>query len=116
MTAPANLFALRPRRLARFERGTDGLVPGLVPQFTNRVVVHGLVPLLARPDVAVRLDAEGSFVWDRCDGAATVEEIAAQLHAQLGGDEAAVGDRAGRFVERLARTGLVTMDTPGDLR
>lgn len=116
MAPPVNLFALRPRRAARFERGADGLVTVLRPKFTNRFVVRWLVPLLARPDVAVRLDAEGSFVWERCDGSTTVQAIAEALHRQRGGDEDAVGDRAGRFVERLARAGLVTMDTPGDLR
>ena len=116
MAPPANLFALRPRRGARWERGADGLVTVLVPKFTNRFVVRWFVPLMARPDVAVRLDVEGSFVWDRCDGAATVEEIAAQLHERLGGDEAAVGKRVGRFVVGLARTGLLTMDTSGDQR
>jgi Coenzyme PQQ synthesis protein D (PqqD) len=111
-----NLFALRPRRAARFERGADGLVTVRVPKFTNRFAVRWLVPLMARPDVTVRLDAEGSFVWDRCDGGTTVHAIAEQLHQRLGGDETAVGERVGRFVEKLARASLVTMDTPGEQR
>ena len=114
MAPPVNLFALRPRRGVRWERGADGLVTVLVPKFTNRFVVRWFVPLLARPDVAVRLDTEGSFVWDRCDGGTTVEAIADALHAQLGGDEAAVGERVGRFVEKLARASLVTMDSSGE--
>lgn len=116
MPAPVNLFALRPARAARFERGPDGRVTVLVPKFTNRFAVRWLVPLLARRDVAVRLDAEGSFVWDRCDGGTTVQAIAEQLHAKLGGDEAAVGERVGRFVEKLARASLVTLDIPGERR
>lgn len=114
MAPPVNLFALRPRRLARFERDADGRVTLLVPKFRSRLAGRWLVPLLARPDVAVRLDAEGSFVWERCDGGTTVQTIAEALHRQLGGDGDAVGDRVGRFVEHLARTGLVTMDLPGE--
>ena len=114
MAPPVNLFALRPRRRARFERGADGLVTVLVPKFTNRMVVRWFVPLLARKDVSVRLDSEGSLVWDRCDGGTTVQAIAEDLHRRLGGDAAAVGDRVGRFVEKLARAGLVTMDLPGE--
>ncbi len=116
--APVNLFELRPRRRARFARGIDGLVTVLVPKFTGRLAVRWLVPLMARPDVSVRLDREGSFVWDRCDGATTVEAIAAALHADLGaaGDEAAVAERVGRFVEKLAHASLVTLDLPGDGR
>ncbi len=113
---PVNLFALRPARRARWEQGADGLVTVRVPKFTNRLAVRWLVPLLARPEVAVRLDAEGSFVWDRCDGGTTVQAIAEQLHAKLGGDEAAVGERVGRFVEKLARASLVTMDSSGERR
>lgn len=116
MPPPVNLFALRPARAARFERGADGRVKVLVPKFRNRFVVRWFVPLLARHDVAVRLDSEGSFVWDRCDGGTTVQAIAEALHEQLGGDEAAVGERVGRFVEKLARASLVTMDTPGEQR
>ncbi len=115
--APAiNLFTLRPARRARWERGADGLVTVRVPKFTNRLAVRWLVPLLARPEVTVRLDAEGSFVWDRCDGGTTVQAIAEQLHAKLGGDETAVGERVGRFVEKLARASLVTLDIPGERR
>ncbi|HTT68208.1 MAG TPA: PqqD family protein [Gemmatimonadales bacterium] len=114
MTAPVNLFALRPRRLARFERGADGLVTVLAPKFRSRLALQWLAPLLARPEVAVRLDSEGSFVWDRCDGGTTVQAIAEALHRRLAGDEDAVGDRVGRFVEQLARAGLVTMDLPGE--
>ena len=101
------------RAIAVPERA-DGLVAVLVPKFTNRFVVRWFVPLLARHDVTVRLDAEGSFVWDRCDGGTTVQAIAEQLHARLGGDEAAVGERVGRFVAKLAHASLVTMDTPGE--
>lgn len=111
---PVNVFALRPRRLARFERGADGLVTVLVPKFKSRLATRWLVPMMARPDVSVRLDAEGSFVWDRCDGGTTVAAIAEQLHAKLGGDEAAVGERVGRFVEKLAHASLVTMQLPGE--
>ncbi len=116
MARPVNLFALRPTRAARWERGADGLVTVRVPKFTSRLAVRWLAPLLRRPDVTVRLDTEGSFVWDRCDGGTTVHAIAEQLHARLGGDEAAVGDRVGRFVEKLARASRVTMDSSGEQR
>jgi len=116
VAAPPDLFALRPARMARCERSPDGRVTVLVPKFRNRFALRWLVPLMARPDVAVRLDAEGSFVWDRCDGGTTVQAIAEALHGRLGGDEVAVGERVARFVARLARARLVTMDTPGEQR
>jgi hypothetical protein len=111
---PANLFALRPRRRARYDLGADGLVTVLVPKFTNRLAVRWIVPLLARPDVAIRLDAEGSFVWDGCDGATTVLQIADRLHAKSGGDLADIRDRVAGFVQRLARDRLVTLEPSGE--
>jgi len=113
---PLNLLDLRPTRGARWERGPDGLVTLQVPRFRNRFVVRWLVPLLARPDIAVRLDEEGSFVWDRCDGGTTVLAIAEQLQRKTGGDAEAMVDRVGRFVQRLTRANLVTMDLSGDQR
>jgi hypothetical protein len=114
VSPPANLFALRPRRQARFNLGADGLVTVLVPKFTNRLAVRWLVPLLARPDVTVRLDAQGSFVWDRCDGATTVLEIADGLHAESGGDLADIRNRVAGFVQQLARNQLVTLEPSGE--
>jgi len=88
----------------------------LVPRFRNRFLVHWLMPLLARPDITVRLDDEGSFVWDRCDGGTTVLAIAEQLQRKTGGDADALVDRVGRFVQKLAHTNLVTIELPGDQR
>ncbi len=116
MPQPVNLLELRPARSARWERGPDGRVTLLVPKFRNRLAVRWLVPLLARPDVTVRLDDEGSFVWDRCDGGTTVLAIAEQLQRTVGGDADALVDRVGRFIEKLARAQFVTMNLPGDQR
>ena len=116
MTRPVNLLDLTPARGARWERRPDGLVTLLVPRFRSRLAVRWLLPLFARPDIAVRLDAEGSFVWDRCDGGTSVLAIAEQLQQKIGGDADAVMDRVGRFVQKLVHTNLATIDLPGDQR
>jgi hypothetical protein len=113
---PVNLLELRPARSARWEKGPDGRVTLRVPKFRNPLAVRWLVPLLARPDITVRLDDEGTFVWDRCDGGTTVLAIAEQLQRTVGGDADALVDRVTRFVARLARAEFVTMDLPGDQR
>jgi hypothetical protein len=113
---PVNLLDLRPARGARWERGPDGLVTLLVPRFRNRFLVRWLVPMLERPDITVRLDEEGSFVWDRCDGGTTVLAIAEQLQRKIGGDADAVMDRVGRYVQQLVHSSLVTIELPGDRR
>jgi hypothetical protein len=83
-----------------------------VPKFRNPLLARWMARL-GRPEVRVRLDAEGSFVWAQCDGATTVIQIAERLHARAGGDAAQLRDRVAGFVERLARDGLVTLDHPG---
>ena len=88
----------------------------LVPRFRNRLAVRFLMPLFARPDITVRLDDEGSFVWDRCDGSTTVLAIAEQLQRKTGGDADALLDRVGRFVHKLTHANLVTIELPGDQR
>jgi len=113
---PVNLLDLKPARAVRWERGPDGLATLQVPRFRNRFLVRWVVPLLARPDIAVRLDAEGSFVWDRCDGGTTVVAIAQDLQRKIGGDTDGVMDRVGRFVQKLVHTNLATIELPGDPR
>jgi hypothetical protein len=113
---PINLLDLRPARGVRWERRPDGLVTLLVPRFRSRLLARWLLPLLARPDITVRLDDEGSFVWDRCDGGTTVLAMAEQLQRKIGGDADAVMDRVGRFVQKLVHTNLATIELPGDHR
>jgi hypothetical protein len=85
----------------------------LVPKFRSRLLTRWM-SLLGRPNFRVRLDAEGSFVWAQCDGGTTVIQIAERLHARTGGDAATLRDRVARFVEKLVRDGLVTLDHPGE--
>lgn len=85
----------------------------LVPKLRSRLL-RRLMPRTASRHFRVRLDTDGTFVWSRCDGATTVLQIADRLHASLGGDLAAVRDRVARFVEKLARDRLVTLELPGE--
>jgi hypothetical protein len=110
-TAAANLYELRPVRALEYETGADGLVSLLVPRFENRLLVRLLIPLLRRPTFRVRLDELGSFVWQQCDGSATVTEIAARAGAQFAGDPGDLLERTGAFVARLARERAVRMRT-----
>ncbi|NJD09200.1 MAG: PqqD family protein [Gemmatimonadetes bacterium] len=91
----------------------DGRTVVLVPKFRGRWL-SWVRPLLTRPDFRVKLDDEGSFVWEQCDGRSTVLEIADRLHGRLGGDPAEVRARVARFVKRLVRDQLLTFDHPGD--
>lgn len=104
-----NLFALRPRRAVEWEHMADGRSALIVPRFRARLLARFLLPRLKRPDFRVRLDEIGSFVWDRCDGTATVLDLAASVWKRFGGDRDGIDERVSAFVVGLARDGYVTM-------
>jgi Coenzyme PQQ synthesis protein D (PqqD) len=55
----------------------------------------------------IRLDALGSSVWRRLDGAATVGEVCAGLRAEFGAGCEPVEDRLGSFLATLRRGKLI---------
>ena len=58
---------------------------------------------MKEPKYRVRLDEVGSFVWRRCDGKNTVEEIGRQLEEHFGGTVKPVHERLDMFFEQLSR-------------
>ncbi len=113
VTAPPALDDLVPVRRHRAVDREDGLVTVLVPKFTGRFSRRWLVPLLAKPDMRVHLDAVGSFVWRQCDGALTVRAIADRVAERFGGEpEARRGDVV-RFVRKLVREESLAFHPPG---
>jgi hypothetical protein len=89
------------------------LVTVLVPKFTSRFARRWFVPLLAKPDLRVRLDAVGSFVWAQCDGTATIRQIGERVTAQFGGDGDARRQDVIRFVRKLVREESLSFQAPG---
>jgi hypothetical protein len=104
-----NLFALRPQRAVEWERTQDGRTALIVPRFRARLLARFLLPRLKRPNFHVRLDEIGSHVWDRCDGTATVLDLAASVWESFGGDRDGIDERVSAFVLGLARDRYVTM-------
>lgn len=106
--APQNLFELVPVRAVRFEDDADGRVVLLVPKFRAKLFVRFLVPRLSKPDQRVRLDAIGTFVWQQCDGRATVAELGRRAWERFGGERESLEQRAAEFVARLAAERCLT--------
>jgi len=61
---------------------------------------------LARPDISIRLDATGSFVWRQCDGERTVAEIALALEERDGPSED-LRPRLVTFLVGMVRRGMI---------
>src|SRR5512147_1844477 len=76
-----NLLELKPIRNVSWDGDAGGRVHLLAPRFGTSLL-SWLGVLLRRPTFRVRLDDFGSFVWLRCDGATTVQQIAEALQRQ----------------------------------
>jgi pyrroloquinoline quinone biosynthesis protein D len=63
--------------------------------------------LLLYPERGLKLNPTGEAVLRRCTGALTVNEIAAQLADEHGGDEAQVLAEVCAFLRELAARGLL---------
>lgn len=86
----------------------------LVPKFTSRFARRWFVPLLAKPDFRVHLDAVGSFVWRQCDGSMSLREIGGRLAERFGGDPEARRAEVTRFVHKLVREESLAFHPPGE--
>ena len=113
MSASQPVEDLIPVRQHRWEDRDGDLVTVLVPKFSGRFARRWFVPLLAKPDMRVLLDATGSFVWRQCDGRSTVREIAARTAERCGGDPSATLASVVRFVRQLASEQSLTFTQPG---
>jgi len=110
----ATLDDLQPIRHHPWVEREGDLVTVLVPKFTSRFARRWFVPLLAKPDLRVRLDAVGSFVWGQCDGTATIREIGERVAARFGGDAAARRGDVIRFVRKLVKEESLSLQPPGE--
>ena len=66
-----------------------------------------LLRLPAGATKTFELDPLGRFVWDRCDGSATVQQIARKLAKQYGVSDREAQVATEAFLATLARKGLV---------
>jgi hypothetical protein len=108
-----NPHALKPKRVARWERTPDGRAVVFVPRIRASRLAKFLPPLLQRAEYRARLDVLGSHIWDRCDGTSTVLEIAASVWVRFGGDREAINERVAAIVRQLEHDGFITMEKGG---
>ena len=99
-----NLLELKPLRNVSWEMEGNDRVVLLVPKFRNRFVVKWFVPMLAKPNIRVKLDDRGSFVWQRCDGETSVYQIGEQMSEAFTEPIEATYERIGKFIHQLARS------------
>jgi hypothetical protein len=96
-----NLLDLKPIRNTRSETNEEGLVTLFVPKFQDQWTVRWLIPLLAKPNIRLKLDRYGSYIWNACDGNTTVRDIGRKMGEQFGEDADSLYERIGLFIRRL---------------
>ena len=107
LSKKVNLLDLKPVRNRRSETDPDGTVTIIVPKFTNPVMVRWFVPLLSRPELRVKLDEHGSFIWTMCDGNTSVGEMAERMKQKYGQGFDPDYRRLGAYVRQLLRTDFI---------
>ncbi|NJL29540.1 MAG: PqqD family protein [Thermoanaerobaculia bacterium] len=103
-----NLLDLAPVRLADWTEA-EGRVTLVrrrpegkgVKAFFHRFFSYHLVPRL------VKLDAVGTFAWQRLDGSQRIAEIAEAMRRELGDSVEPAEERLGHFVRTLRREGFL---------
>lgn len=110
-----NLMDLRPlRSLDTWSVSEEtGLVVIRQPKGLSRVEKRLARAVRAQEHVNRPLDIHGSAIWKLCDGEHTVEQIARALEDQFHEQFEPAVPRTLRFVELLARRGLVHVAGPG---
>ena len=100
---------LRPSRVCAWEQDDRG-VTLLPPRFGRGPVGRALERWLRPRPYRIRLDAVGTFVWNRCDGSRTVAEIAGQLRDEFGEKVEPAEDRLVSFLSTLLRERFASVD------
>lgn len=90
-----------PRRNRQWETTDNGLVVLIMPKFGDHALGRWLMKRLTKPTYHLKLDEIGSFVWHRCDGSKTVEQIEKELHNEFGEKVEPVRERLSLFMRSL---------------
>ncbi len=104
-----NLLELTPVQRVPWETGESGSVVVLVPKFRNELIVRWLVPRMKYPNVRIKLDTLGSFVWKLCNGSTTVAEMVNRMTAEFGEPAPSAQERIRKFLLTLEKSDLVNL-------
>ncbi len=109
------LLPCKPRRILQWEEDTEShRIIVLRPKFTNELAQRIFTPFMKSTYFRVKLDDLGSFVWQRCDGETSVEEIGKILGEKFGANIEPIYDRLARFIFQMHKGKFVELLCPQD--
>ncbi|MCL6097670.1 MAG: PqqD family protein [Bacteroidota bacterium] len=103
-----NALELTPVRNYLHETDSDARVTVIIPKFKKKFIVKYFVPMMKSPDVKLKLDEYGSFVWLNMDGQSTVGTISKRMMEKFGDGFQQVEDRISRYITQLYEQRLIT--------
>jgi len=104
----ANYLALRPVACHRHETDEEGNLFVIVPKFKNKWLIKFLVPPWKSPHFRIKLDEQGSAVWQCINGKRNVEEICEMVSEKLGEKIQPAEERVTKFLSLLYKQGFIT--------
>ena len=107
---PLNLLELKPKRNLQWENREEDLVTLIIPKFKSEFSKKWILPNLAKPNIKVKLDTFGSFVWQRCNGETSVAVISNEMATKFGEALEPLHERIGLFLSKLARDKFVLFE------
>lgn len=102
---------MKPKRNVRWETQNGDSVVLIIPKFKHPLLVKWFVPMLAKPDIRLKLDSLGSYVWNRCDGLTSIETIGTEMSLKFGEPVESLYERIGKFVAKLERNRFLLLES-----
>ncbi len=106
MTDP--LLPQRPMRRYGFEEREENLIRVIIPRFTDGFFGRMMKKVAVQTEDTLNLDELGTYVYRRCDGERTVEEIARGIKEEFGEKAEPVEDRLRMFIQEMFKRNLIT--------
>ncbi|MCL6098516.1 MAG: PqqD family protein [Bacteroidetes bacterium] len=103
-----NALELIPVRLHEHETNPNSQVTILIPKFKKKFIVKYFVPMMKSPNIKLKLDEYGSFVWLNMDGKSTVGTISKRMMEKFGDGILEVDDRISKYMTQLYEQRFIT--------
>ncbi len=101
--AAVNLLELKPRHNREWNETPGEKLAILQPRFSNELAKKLFGRFNKNPDIRIRLDDFGAFVWKLCDGDHTIREIGEKLKEHFGDSVEPAMERLELFLKYLER-------------